>query len=305
MSIRWNDHRFASCFFLVLLCFIRSSSGIDAQTSSILLGSVICYGTESRPGNFVASQIAGTVVPIMQFANSDIEDLKIVDEEASLAQPVQQQPQQQQEQQKQQQQQPVPVVASPPAPPPPPPAPPSIHDDPAIVSAVISSSDSTQRLPPSKTNDVLHAFHQMNLTDHQATPLIKPQGSSLSPISPTADRSISFQIIFSTRTQKDRGHRFQPKRRSLVRRTLLKAIKVDSSMNSCQTIRRHSTRRTLLNLNESSGAIRIVPTSTEIQTNFVTLKLLDRRCSPMIVHVFPMVTSRMRPVHPIDTIVRI
>jgi len=146
--------------------YVGTIIGIDAQTSSILLGSVRCFGTESRPGNFVASQIAGTVVPVMQFANSDIEDLKIVDDESTLDLSVQNQ-----------QKQSMPMVASQPPPPPPPTvAPPSIHDDPAIVSAVISSSDSTQRLPPAKkNNDVLHSFHQMNLNEHQTTPLAKPE----------------------------------------------------------------------------------------------------------------------------------
>lgn len=155
---------FFSVFRLFFLKFCLLS-GIDAQTSSILLGSVHCFGTESRAGNFVASQIAGTVVPVMQFANSDIEDLKIVDEESTHDLSVQNQ-----------QKQPMPMVASQP----PPLVPPSIHDDPAIVSAVISSSDSTQRLPPAKTNDVVHSFHQMNLNEHQTTALAKPEGVSIS-----------------------------------------------------------------------------------------------------------------------------
>ena len=53
-----------------------SSTGIDAQVSSIVLGNVKCFGTENRGGNFSTKQMAGTIVPVMQFANSDIEDFK-------------------------------------------------------------------------------------------------------------------------------------------------------------------------------------------------------------------------------------
>ncbi|CAF4964464.1 unnamed protein product, partial [Rotaria sp. Silwood1] len=117
--------------------YVGTIIGIDAQASSILLGNVKCFGTENRAGNFSNNQIAGTLVPIMQFANSDIEDLKIVDDE----QIVDGQPKQQQQQQQQQSSYPMSVLSSPPIPPPPPQKQSSIHDDPAIVSAVISTSN--------------------------------------------------------------------------------------------------------------------------------------------------------------------
>ena len=39
------------------------------------------FGTENRAGHSTNAQPVGTTLPIMQFANSDIEDLKIVEEE--------------------------------------------------------------------------------------------------------------------------------------------------------------------------------------------------------------------------------
>ena len=84
--------------------------GIDTQASSIVLGNVKCHGTENRIGNFLNQSLIGTIIPLMQFANSDIEDLKIVEDE------------------------PVADVATKPKSS-------SIHDDPAIVSAVMSSQE--------------------------------------------------------------------------------------------------------------------------------------------------------------------
>lgn len=86
--------------------------GIDTQASSIVLGNVKCHGTENRIGNFLNQSLIGTIVPLMQFANSDIEDLKIVENETTTDAVTQ-------------------------------PKPSSIHDDPAIVSAVISSASNT------------------------------------------------------------------------------------------------------------------------------------------------------------------
>ncbi|CAF3779474.1 unnamed protein product [Rotaria magnacalcarata] len=92
--------------------YVGTIIGIDSQASSILLGNVKCFGTENRIGNFSNNQVVGSLVPIMQFANSDIEDLKIVEEEkteeSNQSPPLQKQP--------------------------------SIHDDPAIVSAVVSKT---------------------------------------------------------------------------------------------------------------------------------------------------------------------
>lgn len=95
--------------------------GIDSQTSSIVLGNCRSFGTENRSATSSNSGHAtGTVLPIVQFANSDIEDLKIVDEEQT-SEPTAQQPS---------------FSMTAPAP-----SRVSIHDDPAIVSAVVSSAN--------------------------------------------------------------------------------------------------------------------------------------------------------------------
>lgn len=114
--------------------------GIDAQASSIILGNVKCYGTEHRGGNFVNNFMVGTVVPIMQFANSDIEDLKIDEDESVVEKPVPVQP---------------PVA--------PPQRQPSIHDDPAIVQAVMS----TTKKDLSTSNQLVNDLQQLNLSDEQ------------------------------------------------------------------------------------------------------------------------------------------
>jgi hypothetical protein len=139
------------------------SSGIDAQASSIVLGNVKCFGTENRGGNFSNSPIVGTIVPIMQFANSDIEDLKIVTEDQIIENPSPQQ----------QSSRPMPVLSSPP--PPPPPAlkkQSSIHDDPAIVSAVMSSTNKDV----SMSNRLVHDLQRLNLSDEQSRKLPKTEG---------------------------------------------------------------------------------------------------------------------------------
>ena len=87
----------------------------------------------------------------MQFANSDIEDLKIVDEESTAAT-------------SQQQSYSKPAVASPPLPPPTE-QPASIHDDPAIVSAVVSSANKDN---PSISNRLLYNLQHLNLNDGQS-----------------------------------------------------------------------------------------------------------------------------------------
>lgn len=126
-------------------------SGIDQTTSSILLGTVTCFGTEDRPGNIITNQMVGTIVPIMQFANSEIADLQIVDDEY-LAK----------ELAKKQNQRSVPVT---------PVAPtfvqPSIHDDPAIVSAVVNSASKQESssINSNLSTQMMTAFNQMTLND--------------------------------------------------------------------------------------------------------------------------------------------
>jgi len=133
--------------------------GIDSQASSIVLGNVKCFGTENRGGNF--SPIVGTIVPIMQFANSDIEDLKIVDEEQITENPPKQQPSY-----------PMTVLSSPP-PPPPPQKKLSIHDDPAIVSAVVSSANKDL----SMSSRLVHGLQHLNLSDEQSKKTPKAEES--------------------------------------------------------------------------------------------------------------------------------
>jgi hypothetical protein len=105
--------------------------------------------------------MVGTIVPIMQFANSDIEDLKIVEGEPTTAETPSTYSQ--------------PILTSPP--PPQPVAPqrqPSIHDDPAIVSAVISST----KKDLSMTNRLVHDLQHMNLSDEQSKKLPKTEGKT-------------------------------------------------------------------------------------------------------------------------------
>ena len=129
------------------------SSGIDAQTSSIILGNVKSFGTENRAAHSTNGHMAGAVLPIMQFANSDIEDLKIVDEEQQAGAPATAQ---------QQQSYSMPLVSSPP----PPPAPAaSIHDDPAIVSAVMSSTNKDNTSNGSASNRLIHSLQHMTLSE--------------------------------------------------------------------------------------------------------------------------------------------
>jgi hypothetical protein len=94
--------------------------------------------------------MAGTILPIMQFANSDIEDLKIVDEEQTS-------------ETSKQQSYSKPVVSSPPSS-----QQPSIHDDPAIVSAVISSASKDHPSNSSISSRLIHNLQQMTLSDEQS-----------------------------------------------------------------------------------------------------------------------------------------
>lgn len=121
--------------------YVGTIIGIDTQTSSVLLGDVKCFGTENRSSSLATAHKAGTVLPIMQFANSDIEDLKIVDESQSGDTP-------------QQQTCPVPSTATS-----------SVHDDPAILSAVVSSSYQAISSNQAETNQLMKDLQQMSLSD--------------------------------------------------------------------------------------------------------------------------------------------
>ncbi|CAF4939316.1 unnamed protein product, partial [Rotaria socialis] len=114
--------------------YVGTIIGIDSQASSILLGNVKCFGTENRIGNFSNNQVVGSLVPIMQFANSDIEDLKIVEEEktgeSNQSPPLQKQP--------------------------------SIHDDPAIVSAVVSKTKTEELAPSWPLSSASSSFQQQS-----------------------------------------------------------------------------------------------------------------------------------------------
>jgi hypothetical protein len=86
----------------------------------------------------------------MQFANSDIEDLKIVEEEQAPETPKQQSYS-------------MPIVSSPPSS-----HQPSIHDDPAIVSAVISSANKDNTSNLSISSRLMHNLQHMTLSDEQS-----------------------------------------------------------------------------------------------------------------------------------------
>jgi len=141
--------------------FLFFNLGIDAQTSSIVLGNVKCFGTENRPGHSTNGHKAGTILPITQFANSDIEDLKIVEEEQTPETPQQQSYQ-------------MPAVSSPPSS-----KQPSIHDDPAIVSAVISSGNKDNTSNASISSRLMHNLQHMTLSDEQSKTLSKNEGKHL------------------------------------------------------------------------------------------------------------------------------
>lgn len=132
-------------------------SGIDAQTSSIVLGNVKSFGTENRAGNSTNGLTAGATLPIMQFANSDIEDLKIVDGEQSGATSgtAPQKPSFSMSAVS-----PAAAVSSAQSA--------SIHDDPAIVSAVMSSANKESTSNGSIPNRLLHNLQQMTLSDGQS-----------------------------------------------------------------------------------------------------------------------------------------
>lgn len=130
--------------------YIGTIIGIDAQTSSIVLANVKCIGTENRSGHLTNGHVVGATSAIMQFANSDIEDLKIVDEEQAPETP-------------KQKSYPMPPVSSPPSS-----QQPSIHDDPAIVSAVVSSSNKDNTSTSSISNRLIHNLQHMTLSDEHS-----------------------------------------------------------------------------------------------------------------------------------------
>lgn len=91
----------------------------------------------------------------MQFANSDIEDLKIIDEESSTGAPGTAQQQASFSMSK------VSSSAGPLSSA-------SIHDDPAIVSAVMSSANKESTSNGSLPNRLLHNIQQLKLSDGQS-----------------------------------------------------------------------------------------------------------------------------------------
>jgi hypothetical protein len=155
MSIYWNNYWYIEFF----VCkgkkkhLFFSHLGIDSQASSILLGNVRSFGTENRGGNSPISPVTNSIIPIMQFANSDIEDLKIVDEEKTAT-----------ESQKKSSHH-IPVLPTP--------APQSsIHDDPAILSAVMSTSNKDSSI----SSRLIHDLHHLNLSDESSKTLPKKEG---------------------------------------------------------------------------------------------------------------------------------
>ncbi|CAF1491741.1 unnamed protein product [Adineta steineri] len=166
--------------------------GIDAQASSILLGNVKCFGTENRGGSFSNNQMPGTTVPIMQFANSDIEDLKIVDEEQQAAENSSQKQQQQQSLHS------MPVLSSPPASMPKKQS--SIHDDPAIVSAVVSSSNKDL----SNSNRLLHDLHHLGISDDHSKKLPKTEESRLR--TDSGELGPSWSLLSSSKWDNNKSH---------------------------------------------------------------------------------------------------
>jgi hypothetical protein len=97
----------------------------------------------------------------MQFANSDIEDLKIVEGEQTVENPPQQSTSN-----------PMSVLSSPPPPPVLSKKQSSIHDDPAILSAVVSTSNKDS----SMSRRLAHDLHHLNLSDEQSKKLPKKEG---------------------------------------------------------------------------------------------------------------------------------
>lgn len=152
---------------------------------------------ENRGGNFVNNLMVGTVVPIMQFANSDIEDLKIVEEEPPVEKPT------------------VPVQPTPP--PPPPQRQPSIHDDPAIVQAVVSSS----KKDFSSSHPLADDLQRLKLSNEQSTNVPKtaesrpyPDSGELNPswssMVSSGNRSKFFDRPQSTHSEATSFNRSQP-----------------------------------------------------------------------------------------------
>jgi hypothetical protein len=130
----------------------------------------------------------GTIVPIMQFANSDIEDLKIVEEEPIIENPSTYS---------------KPVLTSPPprAQPAAPQKQSSIHDDPAIVSAVVSSTNKDL----SMSNRLIHDLQHLNLSDEQSKKLPKTEGSRIRPDS--GETGASWSVFSSQQQDPSSGNR--------------------------------------------------------------------------------------------------
>ncbi|CAF4082571.1 unnamed protein product [Rotaria sp. Silwood2] len=162
--------------------YVGTIIGIDAQTSSILLGNAKCFGTENRSGHLTNTHMTGTILPIMQFAKSDIEDLKIVDDEQTS-------------EVSQQQSGSMPVSSS---------TLPSsrqasIHDDPAILSAVISSSYKDNTSNSTVSSRLTHNFKNMALSDEKLTTQPKHEESRIH--SNSGDLGPSWSLLSSSKLE--------------------------------------------------------------------------------------------------------
>ncbi|CAF5182286.1 unnamed protein product, partial [Rotaria magnacalcarata] len=60
--------------------YVGTIIGVDKKNELTVLGNVECFGTENRVENVTTSNTTATVIPIMQFANSDIQVLNVVHE---------------------------------------------------------------------------------------------------------------------------------------------------------------------------------------------------------------------------------
>ncbi|CAF5226420.1 unnamed protein product, partial [Rotaria magnacalcarata] len=58
--------------------------GADKKNELTVLGNVKCFGTENRVENVTTSNTTATVIPIMPFANSDIQVLNVVHEHPAV-----------------------------------------------------------------------------------------------------------------------------------------------------------------------------------------------------------------------------
>ncbi|CAF1649544.1 unnamed protein product [Rotaria magnacalcarata] len=64
--------------------YVGTIIGADKKNELTVLGNVKCFGTENRVENVTTSNTTATVIPIMQFANSDIQVLNVVHEHPAV-----------------------------------------------------------------------------------------------------------------------------------------------------------------------------------------------------------------------------